>query len=394
MNCFKRKKLIASAVLGLSLTGCSGRNIHPELKEDSAVLVRNGVIETHGPFEAGERGAEYSNPVLFENTLIFGNQSVGLISFYPSIQQQRWVLKITGGVVSEITVDKGLLYFGGGDGFLYCVNAQTGHVQWRYEVRNPVISRPTLAAGRVFVTTSDDVVYSVDAGTGKWLWHYRRRSSPNATIYGAAAPLVDGSEVIAGLSDGFLVALSLEEGQLKWERKLHFGSKFTDVDASPVLDNGILYLASYDGSFYALKRKDGSVIWRFDAGGSRKATLNGEILYLPSTDGTVYALQKASGKPVWKFELDGGTPTSVVSTDRHLIFGSTFQYLYVLDKDSGKGLYRYNVGNGSGFSGTPLFDDAHQKFYILSGAGNLMTFTVRPQQKEGMARWSTDPYAF
>src|SRR6185437_458050 len=174
----------------------------------------------------------------------------------------------------------------------------------------------TISAGRLFITTSDDTVYAFDAGTGKWLWHYRRRSGQTASILGASQPLVDGAEVLTGLSDGYLVALNVSDGQLKWEKKHNSGLKFTDVDAHPVLDNGVIYIPSYDGALYALNRTNGDIIWRFDAGGSRDVLLDGDMLYLPSSDGNVYCVDKTNGRMIWKFELDHGVPTRAVATDR------------------------------------------------------------------------------
>src|SRR5690606_4660822 len=144
-------------------------------------------------------------------------------------------------------------------------------------------------------------------------------------------------EVLVGLSDGFLVALSIEEGQLRWERKLHQGTRFTDVDAQPVSENDILYVPSYDGALYALRRKGGEILWRFDAGGSRRVHIEGDRIYLPSSDGHVYALQKSNGRLIWKFELDGGVPTPIVSNEKYLLVGSSHQYLYAIDKATGKG---------------------------------------------------------
>lgn len=385
----------AGILSGLSLlSGCTGPQVHPELKEDPHILLRKWALSTHGPFDIGDHGTEYSNPVVIDNTLVFGNRSIGLISIYPSMNQQRWVLPIRGGVISELAVDRGNVYMGGGDGYIYSVNLENGRVNWRYDVRNPIVSRPTIEGGRVFVTTSDDTVYAFDAGTGKWLWHYRRRSSPVATILGASAPLVDGNEVLAGLSDGFLVALSLEEGQLKWERKLHPGIRFTDVNAHPVLENGIIYIPSYDGALYALKRQGGEVVWRFDAGGSKSVVVDDQSLFLPSSEGSIYSLQKNSGKMNWKFQLDHGTPTNLVVTDKYIIAGSSYQYLYVLDKLTGKGLYRFNVGYGSGFAGAPAFDPATQKLYILSGAGNLYAFSLRQPPRKIHPHGMTDPFEF
>ncbi len=378
----------------LLTSGCSGPQLHPELYEDNHILLRKWTLPTHSSFDMGDRGTEYSNPVIVDNTLVFGNSSIGIISLYPSLNQQRWVLPIQNGVVSELTVDHGNVYFGGGDGFLYSVNLENGRVNWRYDVRNPIISKPTVEGGRIFITTTDDTVYAFDAGTGKWLWHYRRRSSASTTIRGASAPLVNGNEVLTGLSDGFLVALSLEEGQLKWERKLHSESRFNDVDAHPALENGIVYIPSYDGQLYALKSVDGQVIWRFDAGGSKDVVIDDQHLFLPSSDGNIYSLQKSNGKVLWKFELDHGVPTQLAMTDRYIIVGSSYQYLYVLDKMTGKGLYRYNVGNGSGFTGSPAFDPLTQKLYILSGAGNLYSFSVRQPPKKIRPHGMTDPFSF
>jgi len=343
---------------------------------------------------AGDHGTEYSNPVVVDNTLVFGNQSVGLISVYPALNQQRWTLPITHGVVSELAVDQGNVFFGGGDGFLYSVNLENGRVNWKYEVRNPIVSKPTVYKGRLFVTSSDDTIYAFDANTGKWLWHYRRRTAPAAKILGASSPWVDGNEVLAGLSDGFLVALSIEEGQLKWEKRIHPPGKFNDVNAHPVVENGIVYIPSYDGALYALKRQGGDTIWRFDAGGSKEVVLDDQKIFLPSSDGSVYALQKSNAKVLWKFDLDRGTPTQLVMTDKYIIVGSSYQYLYVIDKQTGKGLYRFDAGYGSGFSGSPAFDSATQRVYILSGAGNLYSFALRKAPHKVYSHGVTDPYLF
>ena len=196
-----------------------------------------------------------------------------------------------------------------------------------------------------------------------------------------------------GLSDGFLVALNLQDGQLKWERKLHQASKFTDVDAHPQLENGIIYIPSYDGALYALKRQNGDVIWRFDAGGSKDVVLEDQRLFLPSSDGSIYALQKNNAKVLWKFDLDRGVPTQLLVTDRYIIVGSSFQYLYVIDKETGKGLYRFNSGYGSGFS-SPALDLASQRLYLLSQAGNLYSFAIRKPLRKVFAHGQTEPYVF
>jgi outer membrane protein assembly factor BamB len=390
---FRLLLLPGALSLGL-MCGCGGPLKYRDLRPDPNILRRDWTLATHGPFEIGDHGTEFSNPVILENTLVFGNQSRGLVSLYPRISQKRWDLAISGGVISELTTDHGVAYFGGGDGFLYAVDLENGRVNWKYELKNPIVSRPTVSQGRVFVTTTDDTIYAFDAGTGKWLWHYRRRSSPIATIYGASAPLVDKNEVLAGLSDGFLVTLSVEDGTLKWEKKLHFGTRFTDVNAHPVLVNGVIYIPSYDGSLYALGRQKGDVIWRFDAGGSKEVVVEGSRIFLPSSEGSIYAIQKDTSKVLWKFELDSGVPTQLIVTDKYIIFGSSFQYLYVVDKNTGMGLYRFNVGYGNGFYGSPAYDSERQKLYFLSTGGNLYAFSLTKPPRKARPHGTISPFEF
>ncbi len=389
----------AGSVFGIFLVavfvaGCGGPMKYKNLRPDPRIMTREWAISTHKEFQMGDHGTEFSNPVVIENTLVFGNQSVGLTSIYPGLGQKRWELAIKGGVISELSVDQGSVYFGGADGYLYSVNLENGRVNWKYELKNPIVSAPTVAQGRVLVTTTDDTIYAFDAGTGKWLWHYRRRSAPMATIMGASAPLVDRNEVIAGLGDGFVVCLSLEEGALKWEKKLHYGAKFTDVDAHPILEEGIIYLPSYDGALYALKRQGGDIIWKYDAGSGKEVTLDGPRIYLPSSDGNVYALTKENGKVLWKFELDSGVPTQLVVTDQYVIFGSSYQYFYALDKNTGRAVYRLHIGHGNGFYGSPAYDPEKKRVYILSTAGNLYSFALTKPPRKVRLHGSTSPYEF
>ena len=366
------------------LSGCAGRDIYPGVTTDPSILVRQWTLSSRNWGEAGEagdRGYEGSNPVFVGESLVFGSRGVGLIAMYPHTRSVRWVLEIHGGVLSELAHSNGQIYFGGGDGFLYSVDAETGRVNWRYDVRNPYLSRPTLEGGRLFVTSSDDTIWAFDAATGKWLWHYRRRSAANSTIRGASAPLVDGNDIIAGLSDGFLVVVGREDGQLKWERKLSTGVKFVDIDAPAVLDKDTLYVPSYDGAFYALKRKGGEVLWKVDVGGCRAIAVDEQRLFLPASDGTVRALQKSGGKELWKFELDAGVPTELAITDQYLIFGSSHQYLYVLERSTGQLVWRFHAGYGSGFTTAPLVDAAQKNLFVLSNGGNLLSFSFRTQPK-------------
>ncbi len=373
---------LTALALATQLLACAGPELHPGFKARKAVFQREWSIATRTRLnEAGERGVEYANPLIWENTLIFGTTESGLVALYPGLGGAiRWVLPIPGGIASELTLHESLVFFGGSDGFFYCVNAETGRVQWRYEIKNPKVSRPSIVSGKLYVTTTDDVVHSFEAATGRWNWSYRRKTSGGSTVHGASQPWTDGSMVMAGMSDGYLVQLEAADGKLKSEKRLSTKPKFSDVDASPVLDGsngGVFYIASYDGALHALRKGSLETLWKIDSGASRSVTIDGGTLYLGGSDGLVQAIEKSSGKVLWKFETDGGVPTQPLVTDQYVIFGSSHQYLYALDKKTGELLDRWNIGYNSGFSGNLAYDAAKKLVYVVSGNANLYSLKVR-----------------
>ena len=311
--------------------------------------------------------------------LLFGNQSTGLTAIYPLINQERWNLSIKGGVMSEIAVLKDIAYFGGGDGYFYAVNVNNGNVLWKVDLRTPFFAKPTFENHRVFIHTALGMVIAFDAQTGKRLWHYKRLLPGTPKLIGAGTPLISQDELIVGTSDGSVIALHTNDGHLLWEKSLHnkTSSRFHDVQARAVLDNGILYIPAYDGALYAHRRSTRDILWRFDAGGAKSILIEKERLFFPSSDGTIYALKKDNAQVLWKFQLDGGVPTPLESANDYLLFGSSYQFLYVLNKHTGEGLYRFHVGHNSGFTGSFALDSGNSKLYALSRSGNLYAFKIQ-----------------
>jgi outer membrane protein assembly factor BamB len=70
----------------------------------------------------------------------------------------------------------------------------------------------------------------------------------------------------------------------------------------PIVSNGVVYVGSTDGNFYALNAADGSTRWSFHVGtgftSSQVPAISGQILYLPGANGNLYALNLATGVQV------------------------------------------------------------------------------------------------
>ena len=65
-----------------------------------------------------------------------------------------------------------------------------------------------------------------------------------------------------------------------------------DVDSSPAVAGGVVYVGSEDGKVYALNSVSGGQLWNFTTGGSvvSSPTVVGDVVYVGSSDDKVYAI--------------------------------------------------------------------------------------------------------
>src|SRR6266550_4473967 len=106
----------------------------------------------------------------------------------------------------------------------------------------------------------------------------------------------------------------------------------TSWPGQPSVDGDRVYFPSADGNVYCLNRRDGSVIWKYQARDSMKATpviLDDKIL-ASGLDHHLYCLNAKDGSLIWDhetgFEIDGST---IVVGDR-IYFGCEDHNFYCL----------------------------------------------------------------
>jgi outer membrane protein assembly factor BamB len=279
----------------------------------------------------------------------------------------EWSFATRGDFFAAALINDGVVYVPGGDGILYALQADSGQLLWKYEVGEELVATPAIAPGKVLASTENDAVIAVDSHSGKLAWRYRREVAPGFTIRGAAAPRVQGELAYVGFSDGYLVAIEVSDGAVKWERPLSSpGKQFLDVDTTPELDGtGRLFAASYKDGIYALESGTGTVQWRTARSGVTNLLLKGPLLFAAGDEG-VDALLEQTGRPVWSYQLINRAADAPVFA-RGLLIVPTGQALVFLDAASGKARSFWNPGKG--VSAAPLWD--HSRLYVLSNLGFL-----------------------
>ncbi len=128
-------------------------------------------------------------------------------------------------------------------------------------------------------------------------------------MFGVAAPAMGQGTVVAGFSSGELNAYRYENGRSLWQDALSRStistsvSSLADIDASPVIDRGLVFAVGQGGRVVALEIVSGQRIWEQNFAGISTPWVAGEWLFLVTDDARLVCLARATGKVRWIHQL-------------------------------------------------------------------------------------------
>jgi len=270
---------------------------------------------------------------------------------------------------SSPAVVSGKVYFGGGDGNVYAVDARSGVLQWKFATQDVVHASPAVVGNTVYIGSWDGHLYAIDAETGQQKWVFQGGQDPaihNQVGFQSSPAVADGT-VYVGSRDAHVYALDAATGRRKWD----YPTSKSWVNGTPAVRDGIVYVGTSDSSrFMALDARTGRLRFNFDAKAYifSSAALAGSLAYFGSHNGKLYAVDAKTGVAAWEFQTDGSKrdPMQVLNPDGSLdpasfapVFGD-FQDMYV-------DFYRF-VSVGA-IMGSPAVDQG--VVYVGSMDGNL-----------------------
>ena len=79
------------------------------------------------------------------------------------------------------------------------------------------------------------------------------------------------------------------------------------VISTPAVLGDVVYIASTDGSLYAVNRADGTQKWKFDSKGpiASSPAVAGGVVIVSSVDGLIYGVDASTGAQKWTFKTKG-----------------------------------------------------------------------------------------
>ncbi len=270
---------------------------------------------------------------------------------------------------------------GSSDAEVVALNVETGAVLWKTAVSSEVLSMPVIANGIVIVRTTDGSVFALDEKTGGKRWNYER-TVPALSLRGTGSPIIVEDNVIGGYDNGKLMALRLADGKYVWETTIAIPKgrseieRLVDLDVDPIVINGVIYIASYQGGIAAISELDGDILWRNETISSHSGLSNDyRYLYLADSESHVWQLDQRSGASLWKQkDLHQRRLTAPVAYENYVVAGDFEGYVHWLSSTDGRQLGRVQVTDGP-IDAQPIVVD--NTVYVYAKDGTLAAIKVK-----------------
>ncbi len=257
----------------------------------------------------------------------------------------KWKYPTEAGIVSKPWVSEGMVIFGSIDKVVYSVDVKTGRLLWTMPTQGRIYSSPYGELGHIFIGSDDRQIYAIHQMSGRRAWTYAADGEIRSR------PLVAESMILFACQLGMVYALSLNR-ELRWRFRARRGFL-----ASPIIQNGLVFIGSLDTNFYAVDARSGWAAWKFRTGGGivSTAAVWKDIVYFGSVDGIIYALDAGDGRVVWRHQTDNQITGAASVYGGNLYIGGVDGILYCFDALSGTVRWRYQTDGP--ITGAPEIDE-------------------------------------
>lgn len=346
-----------------------------------ALMVRwSQQITDDGPYVAVENARAGLDP---RHDRVYMGSSDGRFLAFDVYGEQMWSYDPQSGVESAPAVDelRGELFLASEDGVVHALHWKQGEVRWKVPSGGPVRQTPILTDDAIYLVREDDHVVALSREDGEVLWDYEREVEVEFAIAGHAGLLLHDGKLFTGFTDGAVVALDAATGGLEWERLTQLDAleregqaiRFYDVDTTPVLLNGRLWVASVSAGIYALSIEGGSVEWRSaDHQDVTGMAVAGRQLILASATQGVTTLEPHTERVLWRKPLGRGAPADPIVANGYVLIGESRGGLVAIDLRTGREAAR--IEHGQGFSAPPTI--AGNLGWVMTNGGKLIAFRL------------------
>ena len=255
-----------------------------------------------------------------------------------------------------------------------------GQELWRARVSSEILSQPKTNGDIVVAQTVDGKLVALDRHTGDQRWTYET-TLPALTLRGTSSPVItpDG-KVIAGFSNGILVAVAAEDGVWNWEERVAVPEgqydidRVIDVDGELLLDGSRILAASYQGNLMAFDISTGRIVWGLEASSYHGVDQGFGNIYYSDDKSHLIAVRDNSDDVLWQNEELQYRELTAPKTITNYVAVADFEgYLHLISQVDGRVVGRTQLDN-DGIRASLIVDEG--KLIVFGNSGSLTALTI------------------
>ncbi|MEE9392962.1 MAG: PQQ-binding-like beta-propeller repeat protein [Planctomycetota bacterium] len=224
-------------------------------------------------------------------------------------------------------------------------DAVEGKVEWTFTVASQVAVSPLSEGNIVYFADTLSKIYAVDIEKQEILWQTKPRAARAKTMIKGAgpkkvdmtnpvsrnladqsfefsAPVIAGDRLIGATRQGTFFAVDKKTGEILWEKDLG-----AEIYSSMRYADGKILFGTLDKYYYAVDPADGSIIWKYECGdivGSTPAiSVRGRKIYLLCYDKNLHIINLKTGKGIEVIRIGYRSNSSVLLAEGCLFFTAT-----------------------------------------------------------------------
>lgn len=296
-------------------------------------------------------------PVVVGDTIVAAGRKGSVAAIDAASGRVRWRTELDKPLIAGAGSDGEVTVVAARDGSLIALDGD-GRQKWSVPVGAEIVTVPAVGLGLVIVRSSDNRVNAYDLDSGRRRWTFDRQP-PALVLRQTATIAMDASTAYVGLPGGRLVALSLQNGALKWEiavglpRGSNEIERIADIVGSPLISGREVCAAAWGGRIGCFDTATGRATWGRELSAAAGIDLGPGLAVAVEAGGEVQAFSR-SGASVWRQDkLRRREPSAPLLTGSQVVVGDSLGLVHVLSSDDGSLQARLNT-DGTPIVGAPV----------------------------------------
>ena len=326
----------------------------------------------------GSSGAFVFSPVQIENAVYAAAADGSLVKIDLVNGNVVWRINAGTSLTGGLGADGATIAVAGSKGMLMAFD-HSGKLRWKMQASSEILNAPAVGFGVVVVRSIDNRIAAYDAMTGVRKWAVDR-SLPALTLRLVSGIALTDQMAIAALPGGKLIALSLNNGGLRWESSAAEPKgateleRIADVSGMPVIVEQSVCTAAYQGRVNCFDLASGTARWSKNLSSEVGVSVDERFVFAADNVGAVSAFARETGSSVWKNDkLANRHLSAPASFGRAVVVGDAFGYLHFLSREDGSFIGRAST-DGSQILAAPFV--AGSNLIVQTKSGTVVAFAV------------------